>query len=141
MKLERSAGFVMFRQASDAPRQYLLLDYGKHWDYAKGHVEKGEDDFTAACRELMEETGISQVDRVGDFRAEIDYVFRNRNGGMIRKTVVFFIGKTEQKNIILSEEHVGYTWLPFDEAMKKLTYTNARQLLTKAEAFLNSMQK
>ena len=59
MTLERSAGLLLFNDTPGLPRRFLLLDYGKHWDYPKGHVEAGEDDVTAAHRELHEETGIS----------------------------------------------------------------------------------
>src|SRR5690349_6587521 len=63
---EFSAGFVLFRDSAEGPL-YLLLDYGRHWDYAKGHLEEGETAWQAAVRELREETGIRQVDRVGRF--------------------------------------------------------------------------
>ncbi|HUB27232.1 MAG TPA: hypothetical protein VL992_17540 [Tepidisphaeraceae bacterium] len=37
---ERSAGFIIFRREGNAgPRLFLLLDYGKHWDYPKGHLD------------------------------------------------------------------------------------------------------
>jgi len=45
---ERSAGFVIFRCPPLSSHEYLLLDYGRHWDFAKGHVEEGEDDLAAA---------------------------------------------------------------------------------------------
>ena len=49
-RLERSAGFICFRRQDDAPGgvEYLLLDYGRHWEYAKGHVNQGESDLDAA---------------------------------------------------------------------------------------------
>ena len=37
---------------------FLLLDYGRYWDYPKGHVEKGEDDL-AAGREEMSITALA----------------------------------------------------------------------------------
>src|SRR5687767_3658997 len=77
---ERSAGVVLFRAERAAPpgddgRLFLLLDYGRYWDYPKGHVEKGEDDVTAVLRELREETGIGDAQLVADFRHEITYFF------------------------------------------------------------------
>ena len=58
---ERSAGFIVYRLDDDGSRKYLLLDYGRHWDFPKGHLEKGEDDLAAAMRELTEETGIGDI--------------------------------------------------------------------------------
>jgi 8-oxo-dGTP pyrophosphatase MutT (NUDIX family) len=132
---ERSAGFVLFRIGSDGRREYLLLDYGRHWDFAKGHLEKGEDDLTAARRELREETGISEIEIVHDFRHEIAYFFRDRKKGLIRKTVVFFLGQTTvtDQMIVLSNEHEGFTFVPFEAAIRQTTYANARQVLRLAE--------
>lgn len=126
--LERSAGVILFRDDA-AGRRFLLLDYGHHWDYAKGHVESGEDDLTAARRELMEETGITQVELLDGFAREMAYVFRGRRGDLIKKTVVFFIGRTDAQTVTISHEHVGYEWMPADEALARLTYANARAML------------
>ena len=56
LRREFSAGFILFRRTSAGP-VYLLLDYGRHWDYPKGHLEKNESTWQAAVRELREETG------------------------------------------------------------------------------------
>ena len=137
VKLERSAGVILYRLVDGQPL-FLLLDYGSHWDYPKGHVEKGEDDVTAAKRELMEETGIDQVDLLPDFAREMTYTFRGRQGHLIRKTVVFFIGRTETQAVTISHEHVGYAWLTAAEALKRLTYVNARALLDAAISHLSA---
>ena len=139
---ERSAGVVLFRadpapSGGDGGRVYLLLDYGRYWDYPKGHVEKGEDDLTAALRELKEETGIDDAQLVPDFRHEITYFFRDRKKGLIRKTVVFYLGVTRSAEVTLSHEHVGYAFLPFEEALARLSYPNAKGILQAAEEHLS----
>ena len=137
---ERSAGFIVYRLNQAGLREYLLLDYGRHWDFPKGHLEKGEDDLTAATRELTEETAIRDIQVVPDFRHEITYFFRDRKKGLIRKTVVFFLASTRaaDSDLKLSDEHEGFVFLPFEQAVKKATYPTARQVLKLAEQKLEA---
>jgi 8-oxo-dGTP pyrophosphatase MutT (NUDIX family) len=138
MRRERSAGVVVFRTRDAAERLYLLLDYGRYWDYPKGHVEIREDDATAALRELAEETGITDATLVSGFAKEIVYFFRDRTKGLIRKEVVFFIAVTSTEKIKISHEHSGSAWLSYEDALERLTYKNAKQILTEADGFLSS---
>src|SRR5450432_4086896 len=101
---ERSAGFVIFHQDASAANagegvEFLLLDYGRHWDFVKGHVEAGEDDMAAAIRELKEETGLSSPHLVAGFRREVTYYFRHKRHGLVRKTVVFFLARVETRDV------------------------------------------
>jgi len=36
----------------------------------------------------------------------------------------------------LSYEHIGYEWLPYERAMEKLNFKNAKDVLQKAHAFM-----
>jgi len=131
VRREFSAGFVLYRAAPEGPR-FLLLDYGKHWDYPKGHLEEGETAWQAAVRELREETGIRQVDRVGRFERDMHYVFHSSKKGMVTKTVTYFLGRTRAEDVKVSDEHEGFAWLPYEEALERLTYENAREMLRAA---------
>ncbi|MDA1060638.1 MAG: bis(5'-nucleosyl)-tetraphosphatase [bacterium] len=134
---EKSCGLVLFRD-DDGKRFFLLLHYpGGHWDFPKGHVEKDEEEKETASRELLEETGISDPVYVEGFREEVSYRYwkkvRRSN-----KQVVFFLAKTEMKDIKISHEHHDFIWLPYEEAMEKLTFENAKNLLRKSKKFLES---
>ena len=137
MRREFSAGFILYRETGGGP-VFLLLDYGKHWDYAKGHLEEGETAWQAAVRELREETGIRQVDRVTRFQQDMHYVFYSPRKGRIHKTVTYFLGRTRTEDVKISEEHTGHAWLGYEDAMERLTYENARELMRAAhDALLN----
>ncbi len=133
---ERSAGVVLIRRQNGDVR-YLLLDYDKHWDYSKGHVEAGESDESAALREVHEETGISDLTLLNGFARQIVYFFRDKKKGLIQKTVVFFLGESNAGNVQLSHEHVGHAWLDFEAALERLTFASAKEVLRAAHAFLN----
>ena len=140
---ERSAGYIIYRvHPGDGPRvdriEYLLLDYGRHWDFPKGHVEPGENDQQAAKRELQEETGITEIQLIDGFAREITYFFRHKSRGLIRKTVIFFLAEVPADvTITLSHEHKAYMFQPFEKAMKQVTFPTAKQVLRAAEEHLN----
>ncbi|MEM4554228.1 MAG: bis(5'-nucleosyl)-tetraphosphatase [Candidatus Anstonellaceae archaeon] len=135
--MEKSCGAVIFTE-EDGRRLYLLLHYEEgHWDLPKGHMEKKESELETALREIEEETGLNQLEIYEGFRKTISYYFV-RKGEKILKEVVFFLAKTTQKEVVLSSEHIGFVWLPYKLAFKKLTYDNTRQVLAEAERFLAS---
>jgi len=132
---EISAGVILFRDRQQ--REYLMLDYGSHWDFPKGHIEAGEDPETTARRELQEETGIRDARLVPGFKENMGYFYR-KAGEDMRKVVIYFLAETPTGDVTLSHEHSGFLWLPYGEALRRLTFKNARDLLTKAETLLQS---
>jgi bis(5'-nucleosidyl)-tetraphosphatase len=134
---ERSAGAIVFRDTAEG-RRFLLLDYGRYFDFAKGHVEKGESDQATAVRETREETGIDDLSFASGFSHEINYFFRHPKRGLVRKTVVFFLASTATETVKISHEHVGYAWLDAEAALRKLKYASAKEVLMAAIAFLDA---
>jgi 8-oxo-dGTP pyrophosphatase MutT (NUDIX family) len=133
---EKSCGAVVFLKSSEV--KYLLLRYGAgHWDFVKGNVEPNESEKDTVIRELQEETGIVDARFIDNFREKIEYFYR-RQGTTIHKEVIFFLIETRTEQVKLSFEHVGYTWLNYQRAMKKLTFKNAKNVLQKAHELLNT---
>lgn len=134
--MERSAGGVVFYDAGDNTPVYLLMSNRKgYWEFPKGHVDEGETDEEAAIREVMEETGLKDIRIIPGFKFKIRYTY-SKNGKKYPKEVVFFLMKAEPKPVEISEEHTAYVWLPYDEAINKISYNNARKVLKKAHEFL-----
>ena len=137
MGTETSAGIVLFRSNS-AKSEFLLLNYPQgHWDFIKGKVEQNETAHETALRETKEETGISNIEFVDGFEASVEYDFRFKKED-IHKKVIFFLAKTEEKDVRLSHEHNDYLWLEYNDALKKTTFANAKNVLSKANEFLSS---
>ena len=137
MGTEKSAGIVLFRNDS-SKNEFLLLNYPQgHWDFVKGKIEKNETLHEAALRETREETGISNIEFFDGFEESVEYDFRFKKED-IHKKVIFFLAKTNEKNIKLSHEHNDYIWLEYDDALKKTTFENAKNVLIKANEFLLS---
>jgi len=133
---ERAAGFVLFRTLRQQ-RVYLLLQHGNagHWGFPKGRLEIGEEDEAAAIRETAEETGISDIVPIPEFR-EMSHYMVSRNGHRIPKTVVYFLAGTTQSNVSLSSEHVAFRWLSYPDTVERLTYAESRRILACAEQLL-----
>ena len=137
MGTEKSAGIVLFRNDSDK-NEFLLLNYPQgHWDFVKGKIEQNETSHETALRETKEETGITNIEFVDGFEESVEYDFRFKKED-IHKKVIFFLAKTNEKNIKLSHEHNDYRWLEYNDALKKTTFENAKNVLTKANEFLSS---
>ncbi len=133
---EKSCGIVLFREENNK-KLFLLLHYpAGHWDLPKGHVEKfDKDEWQTARRELKEETGISEIKFIKDFREPVSYKY-NKKGSPSHKQVIFFLAETEEKKVKVSFEHKDFVWLPYEEALKKLTFDNAKELLKKAHLLI-----
>ena len=138
MRTETSAGIVLFRNISNE-NEFLLLNYPQgHWDFIKGKMEKNETPRETALRETKEETGISDIKFIDGFEESVEYDFRF-NDENIHKKVIFFLAKTETlQTVSLSHEHNDYLWLAYNDALKKTTYGNAKNVLSKANELLLS---
>ena len=137
MKEENSAGVIVYIKKSDG-NHFLLLHYPTgHWDFVKGKIEHGETNRQTAIRETKEETGISDLEFVEGFEEKINYYFQFE-GKLIYKQVVFFLAKTKTDEVNVSHEHLDYTWLDYEAAFEKLTYTNAKNILSKANDLLRN---
>ena len=133
---EKSCGAVVFFK--NVQVKYLLLQYeAGHWDFVKGNVEPNESEADTVLRELKEETGIVATQLVEGFREQIQYFYR-RQGETIQKEVVFYLIQADTGKVELSFEHVGYDWLDYQQALERLTFKNAKEVLQKAHAFLQA---
>lgn len=140
MPKEKSAGAVVFRR-EDSKIYYLLLHYkAGHWDFVKGHVEKGETEKETVRRETEEETGIKDLEFVKGFKEWIKYYFKKsygkKKGPLVMKIVDFYLTETKTKKVKISFEHQGFTWLPYNKALGLLTFKKGKDILKRAHNFL-----
>ena len=101
-------------------REILLLkvedETVSFWQPITGGIESGESPEEACLREIKEETGLllhrSNLMELGNFTVKID------ENLSIHKNL--FLVLTEQKEIQISDEHVGAQWIALDKVSSQL---------------------
>ncbi len=134
---QQSSGAVVFhRNGNLGPSQevnYLLL-LSTYWGFPKGMIEPGEDEQSAALREVREETGLSVV-LIQGFRQVDDYWYQ-RKGQRIRKQAIYFLAQAPNRQVKISWEHEDWAWLTYESAIERLAFVSLQQTLTAANDFL-----
>jgi len=116
----RAAGAVVFRRTPGGVRLLVLRAYN-NWDFPKGLVEPGEDQLSAAKREVKEETGLTSVEYPfgEEYRETVPYA--------ANKVARYYLAETEEHDIELPvstalgrPEHHEFRWISLDEAEELL---------------------
>jgi 8-oxo-dGTP pyrophosphatase MutT (NUDIX family) len=147
VKREYSAGGTVFKKKGGQVVWLIIQPNAKdqpwrqgRWQLPKGWIDKGETSQQAAIREVKEEGGveaeiIEKIDRINIF-------FYNEDKQKVVKNIVFFLmkyqGGSERDHDPETEKAV---WLPFNQALERLTFKSERKILEKARKILEKKEK
>lgn len=149
-----SAGAVIFRREAGGDLKFLLLYHGRnYWNFPKGKLEEGERATAAFLREVEEETGLKRGDLkiISGFRATDRYAFLEgpayhrrihakdhgqRARKSIFKIVIFYLVETKKSEVVISEEHEGFGWFGYHEALRISKYKNTQNIIKRAHEFI-----
>ena len=99
-------------------------------------MEIGESELQTAIRELKEETG-AEVELISGFRYQIEYPLPRVPDAI--KQSVYFLGKCTSENIVRQEAEVDSAeFIPYEDAIKMLTFEETKNILRDAELFIRS---
>lgn len=134
---EKSCGAVMYTQSEGVRKFILITNISGHIGFPKGHIELGEDEKQTALREVYEETGV-QTKIIDGFRESYNYLIN----GFIKKKAVYYLAHFEEKDIRMNIMEISeYRLVTFEEALSILNFKHDRDILTKANSFIDNMEK
>ena len=135
MQREISAGAIIFYRSGQKIEYLLLHHEADYWNFPKGHIEVGESVLAAARREAQEETGLTDLNFISGFKVQDKYIFQF-NQKKVFKIVIFLLAEAKSKEIKISDEHLDFRWLSYEQAMKQLKFKNLKAVLKQAEGFI-----
>ena len=139
MKLEFSAGGVIYQKLKDDFQFLLILDSYDRWTFPKGHIEKDEKPEIAAKREIAEEVGLKNL-KIIQKLAKNDYWFKDEKT-FIHKYVYFYLMEAPPESTLKAqtEEIKDAKWFSYTEAQKTISYKkNTASILKKAYEILKN---
>lgn len=137
MKLEFSAGGIIFKKSGKSYYFALILDSYNRWTFPKGQIEKGENPQIAAVREISEEIGITNL-RIIKLLDKINYWYR-LNNELYHKYVYFFLMEAPENSQLIpqKQEIKDARWCLPQKALKIIDYKKDNlSLLKKAFALM-----
>ncbi len=126
---EKSCGCIIIKNG----KVLLIQQKRGNWGFPKGHVEFNETEIQTAKREVKEETNLDV--RIFKNRRYSEKFFSKK--GKIKQVVYFLAKQTGGIEKKQDSEIKAMKWVEFDEALKKITYFNTKQLFKKV---LNDMK-
>ncbi|MBU0670910.1 MAG: NUDIX domain-containing protein [Patescibacteria group bacterium] len=122
------------------PQGKVLIMFQKrnrYWEFPKGKVEPGEEkeEISTLRREIEEEAGITDLEVDENFVEKFRYQFI-LHGNLIKKMNVFYLGRVNNSEVKLSEEHTKYLWVSLDEGIKYSRHKNQKVLIRKLKHYL-----
>ncbi len=123
-----AAGAVVFRPG----REVLLVHRPSYddWSFPKGKLDRGEHAAVAAVREVAEETGLHV--RLGPPLDSQHYPVGAR-GKTVHYWVAWPVGDDDVSGYLVNDEIDEVVWVPYEKALKRLTYKRDRATLLEAK--------
>ncbi len=135
-KIVKAAGGLVLNRKSEI----LLIHRRGSWDMAKGKMESGETKKQSALREVMEETGLQQLNLIN--KVETTYhIYRDKSDRRVIKPSYWYLMSTTDMDLVpQSEEDIDQAiWAKSKDIMAgkyEPMYSSIRSVL---QSFLHSL--
>lgn len=132
MNVTKSAGGIVVNAKTG--RILVVSQHGTSWSLPKGHIEAGEDQLTAARREIREESGVSQLDYVKDLGSYQRYRLSPTGGEDRTESKIihmFLFNTTEDELQPLDPANPEARWVDKTAVAGLLTHPEDREFFLK----------
>jgi N utilization substance protein B len=136
---EKLAGAVVYRREDGKIVFALVHDVFGYWTLSKGRLEEKEDAAKGASREVKEELGLKNL-KIEKEIGSNDYIAYDPEKGQIKKSVVYFLASTEDKQL-----HLGKSgglddakWFEAKEIENLKIYEDLRPMINQAIEWLST---
>ena len=102
---DEAFGIVPILRNDDSYLFLLIQHHAGHWGFPKGHADPGESALSAACRELVEETGISDYTVLEGVSFSKRYSF-TRDRKRFEKTVIYYPALVQSTTVHYQQEKI-----------------------------------
>jgi N utilization substance protein B len=138
LPVEKKGGALVYAKNNDEILFALVHDVFGYWTISKGSIEEGESEKEATAREIKEEIGldIEIEERLG----ENEYVATHPQTGKSLKKVVYFLAKSDYKELALEKSSGldGARWFPLSAIPELRIYNDIIPLISKAIEIISS---
>ncbi|GKS60875.1 MAG TPA: NUDIX domain-containing protein [Candidatus Nitrosocosmicus sp.] len=134
MTIELSVGGIIRYQSTEFNKDHseflLLRNKRGFWGFPQGHKERGENEIQTLQREVQEETGIIDLD-IHQYIGKIQYKYFRADGIRSEKEVKFYFATTPVREVVISNEHEGFKWTTYQEALSMLDHRQLKSIILK----------
>ena len=135
MLKEFSFGSVLYK-ICESETLFLLVRSKRSgkWGFPKGHIEEGESETETAKREILEETGIKNIEFAEGFRQESVYIIygtrADTKGKLVQKHSVYFLAKALEEPSKNVDDEISETgWFNLENAVNILSFDVQKEIL------------
>lgn len=144
-RTEVSAGGLVFRRTPKGISFAMLKDSFGNWTFPKGHVRHGETYAKGAEREIAEELGLKNLQKIRKL-GHIDIWFRDRfvyKGKLVHKYIYYFLFEVRGSTKLQMPEQKGtgekikaVQWIPANIILQRSKYKDMLPIIREALIYL-----
>lgn len=143
-----SGGFIFYKKPQNSELYVLLIKNKKgEWWIPKGHIEEGENQVSAAFREIEEEVGLKKEQiKYIDLCHLYKFSFTDGQGFLNTKEIYMNVFEATGVHDLTMEQNDttdirDVAWFPYEKGLKMIMAFSKKELIKAKEIYVAFLQK